>query len=350
MTAIDASRALVCSILSVLGGIAQAIAADGPQRLCEAYGGVPPGFGAAQAGDANRAGLVAVDGGRFRMGSNDGYPEEQKVHDVRVDSFWIDRHEVTNAQFALFVGATGYVTRAERRPSAEEFPGVSSNRLVPGSAVFVSPRGAEHLRGAYAWWRWMPGADWRHPEGPDSDIRSRGNHPVVHIAFEDALAYAKWLGRDLPTEAQWEYAARGGLDGASYPWGNTPDAKSRRANTWQGRFPYEDEGRDGHKGTAPVGCYPANGFGLFDVVGNVWEWTRDIYQDRHEPDAVENPLLVKLPGAKAGPATAARVIKGGSFLCAPDFCVRYRPSARQPQDVLYGTVHVGFRTLLNTRK
>ncbi|RIX76888.1 formylglycine-generating enzyme family protein [Acidovorax cavernicola] len=320
--------------------------------LCDAYSGLPSGFAAAQGGQPNRAGLVAIAGGRFRMGSDEGYPEERSVHEVRVDAFAIDRHEVTNAQFARFVQATGYVTRAERAPEAADFPAAAADRLAPGAAVFVPPRKGEHLRGAYAWWRWMPGADWRHPAGPGSDIRGRGNHPVVQVAFEDAQAYAKWLGRELPTEAQWEYAARGGLDGATYPWGNTPETRTRpMANTWQGRFPFGDQGTDGRKGSAPVGCYAANGYGLVDVVGNAWEWTRDLYKAEHDVRAVENPMVVSLnaegTATTAATTNAARVIKGGSFLCAPDFCVRYRPASRQPQEATLGAMHVGFRTVLN---
>ena len=323
-----------------------ATAQAAPAPLCTGYSGLPPGFGAP---GGNRAGMVEISAGRFRMGSSAGYPEEREVHEVRVAGFWMDRHEVTNAQFARFVQATGYVTRAERKPQAQDFAGLDADRLQPGSAVFVPPRGAEHLGGgAYAWWRWVPGASWRHPQGPGSGIAGLENHPVVHVAYEDALAYARWLGHELPTEAQWEYAARGGLDGAEYPWGNTPDAKGRpMANTWQGRFPSTDSGRDGHKGTAPVGCYPANGFGLYDVVGNVWEWTRDSYQARHAAAPMVDPVVVSLPAAGTGGAAPAKVIKGGSFLCAPDFCVRYRPAARQPQDTLLGAVHIGFRTVLN---
>jgi formylglycine-generating enzyme required for sulfatase activity len=318
--------------------------------LCKHYSGIPAGFGSARGAEPNRAGMVPIPAGRFRMGSNDGYPEERAVHEVRVGAFWIDRHEVTNAQFASFVQATGYITRAERTPDAAEFPGVAADRLKPGSAVFVQPRRGEHLRGAYDWWRWVPGANWRHPQGPSSDIRGKENNPVVHIAYEDALAYAKWLGRDLPTEAQWEYAARGGLDGATYPWGNTPDARGRpRANTWQGPFPSVNEAADGFDLTAPVGCYPSNDYGLYDVVGNVWELTRDVYRDRHSVGSVENPMVATLAqdGPRAVPATASRVIKGGSFLCAPNFCVRYRPSSRQPQEAGLGAMHVGFRTVVN---
>jgi formylglycine-generating enzyme len=336
MKAVDALGLLLC-----------VLAAPAAAASCDAYDGVPPGFAAARGTEPNRAGMVAIAGGRFRMGSNEGYPEEREVHDVWVRAFRIDRHEVTNAQFERFVEATGYVTRAERAPAAADFRGVAAERLVRGSAVFVAPSQDDRRRGAYSWWKWVAGADWRHPAGPGSDIRGRANHPVVQVAFEDALAYARWLGRDLPTEAQWEYAARGGLDGATYPWGNTPDRPGRpMANTWQGRFPFVDRGTDGHKGTAPVGCYAANGFGLLDVVGNVWEWTRDRYQAHHDPQALENPQVVSI--GKTEPAAVARVIKGGSFLCAPDFCVRYRPASRQPQEEQLGAMHVGFRTVLNT--
>jgi sulfatase modifying factor 1 len=354
MKAADAAARLALAAVLALGGAAVAKAATtaaaagqaGP--LCGGYAGVPQGFGPAGGGEPNRAGMVAVQGGSFTLGSREGYPEEGEPQRRRVRDFWMDRHEVTNAQFAAFVKATGYLTRAERPLDAWAYPGVPRERLVPSSVVFVPPDGPAS---AYGWWKLVPGADWRHPRGPDSSIAGLDNHPVVHIAYEDALAYARWLGRELPTEAQWEYAARGGLEGASYPWGHTPELRGQAmANSWQGRFPFQDSGADGHAGTAPVGCYPANAFGLLDVVGNVWEWTRDPWRDRHEPGApASNPLEVTLAPGDGPRGTVPRVIKGGSFLCAPDFCVRYRPASRQPQDPLLATQHLGFRTVLNVR-
>jgi formylglycine-generating enzyme required for sulfatase activity len=351
MKAADATVRLALAVGLLTGGATGAAAAraDGAAEagpLCRGYAGLPQGFGPAREGAANRAGLVAVKGGSFTMGSRDGYPEEREAHRVRVRDFWIDRHEVTNAQFTAFVKATGYVTRAERPLDAWAFPGVPRERLEPSSVVFVPPEGPAT---AYGWWKLVPGADWRHPRGPGSHIEGLDNHPVVHVAYEDAQAYARWLGRELPTEAQWEFAARGGLEGARYPWGNTPEVRGRAmANSWQGRFPFEDSAADGHAGTAPVGCFQPNGFGLLDVVGNVWEWTRDPWRDRHAADgAQDHPMNVKLAVSDAPRGTQPRVIKGGSFLCAPDFCVRYRPSSRQPQDPLLATQHLGFRTVLN---
>jgi len=260
---------------------------------------------------------VWVAGGEFEMGS-DEQPEERPRRKVRLDGFWMDRTEVTNAQFAAFVSATAYVTVAERQPLAADNPDVPADRLVKGSAVFSrSDRG----------WSYVPGADWRHPEGPGSGIRDRMHHPVVHVAYADALAYAAWLGRELPTEAQWERAARGGVEGELYIWGDEayPDGE-QRANTWQGMFPFQDEGRDGYAGTAPVGCFAANEFGLFDMAGNVWEWTQSHYDN-------------------SASSSAARTVRGGSHLCAPNFCSRFRPAARQPGDPSIGTNHIGFRTV-----
>ncbi len=325
---------------------------------CQAYSGIPAGFGPAQPGAANQAGLVAIAGGRFLMGSDEGYPEEQPVHPMEVPAFLIDRHEVTNAQFARFVDATGYVTQAERMPEFPPQARVPEQYRQPGSAVFTPPA-ADHdhdshgkhgqhgttQQNAYNWWTWMPGASWRHPNGPGTNLNGLENHPVVHIAYEDAQAYAQWLGRDLPTETQWEFAARGGLEGATYPWGNTPELKGRlMANTWQGDFPAKNLLRDGYAGTAPVGCFPANQYGLWDSVGNVWEWTRTAWSPNHARQAVQGAHASRL---EADDNPTSRVIKGGSFLCAANFCVRYRPASRQPQETAMSTQHVGFRTVLN---
>lgn len=327
-----------------------------PAHDCQAYSGIPAGFGPAKQGVANQAGLVAIAGGRFLMGSDEGYPEEKPVHPVQVQAFQIDQHEVTNAQFAQFVAATGYVTQAERVPEFPSNAQVPEQYRQPGSAVFTPPSAThdhDHHGGHnqhaptsnYNWWVWVPGANWRHPGGPDTNLNGRDNHPVVHIAYEDALAYARWLGRDLPTEEQWEFAARGGLESARYPWGNTPEVRGRlMANTWQGNFPAKNLLRDGYEGTAPVGCFPANNYGLWDSVGNVWEWTRSAWQPQHRP-LTPKPLVAAAKDAKANPATG--VIKGGSFLCAANFCVRYRPASRQPQETTLSTQHVGFRTVLN---
>lgn len=358
------------ALLTVCGLLTAAplpAAADGSDTLpppvpahdCQAYNGIPTGFGPARQGAANQAGLVTIPGGRFLMGSDEGYPEEKPVHPVEVQAFQIDQHEVTNAQFAQFVAATGYVTEAERVPEFPPHVQVPEQYRQPGSAVFTPPAAThdhDHHDGHdqhappsnYNWWVWVPGANWRHPGGPDTNLNGRDNHPVVHIAYEDALAYARWLGRDLPTEEQWEFAARGGLEGATYPWGNTPEVRGRlMANTWQGNFPAQNLLRDGYEGTAPVGCFPANNYGLWDSVGNVWEWTRSAWQPQHRP-LVPKPLLAAIKDAKVNPATG--VIKGGSFLCAANFCVRYRPASRQPQETTMSTQHVGFRTVLNEIK
>ncbi len=264
-------------------------------------------------------GMVAIPGGTFLMGSDDGHPEERPVRPVAVAAFRMDRTEVTNRQFAAFVAATGHVTVAEQALDPKEYPGTAPEQLVPGSGVFVALAPGE-APAEMAWWRYVPGACWKHPEGPGSTIEGRMDHPVVHVAFADAQAYAAWAGKRLPTEAEWECAARGGLVGASYPWGNEFMPGGRHmANTWQGSFPFTDTGDDGFVGTAPVGRFPSNGFGLHDVAGNVWEWT-----------TTED-------GARA------RITKGGSFLCAPSYCQRYRPAGRSPVTVETSTNHIGFR-------
>lgn len=264
---------------------------------------------------------VTIPAGSFQMGSNDGYPEEGPQRTVQVAAFQMDRYEVTRAQFAAFVAATGYVTVAERKPDPAQHADIDPAKLVPGSAVFVTPREPTAEMG---WWRFVPGAHWRAPLGPDSGNDQDGNYPVVHIAYEDAQAYAKWRGRRLPTEAEWERAASGARAGTLYAWGKeiAPDAHWR-ANTWQGAFPVVDNGKDGYIGVAPVGCFEANDYGLYDMIGNVWEWTADSWSgDNHNG-----------------------VIKGGSFLCSDDYCARYRASARQPLERDFSAAHVGFRTV-----
>lgn len=289
-------------------------------ELCERYSGVPADHG-----------MVAVKGGRFAMGSDQHYAEEAPVHEVAVEPFLIDRHDVTNAQFARFIAATGYVTVAER----------GGPTGVAASAVFVMPE----ARKAGAW-RLVPGADWRHPQGHGSGIEGLDSHPVVQVAYEDAQAYARWLGRGLPTEAQWEFAARGGLQAQAYVWGDRfAPGGTPMANTWHGAFPFVNSQDDGYAGTSPVGCFPANGYGLYDMAGNVWQWTATAYRPGHGRDDGFDPGR---PGdALAPPAGPSRamVIKGGSHLCAPSHCMRYRPSARQPAEAGLGTSHIGFRTV-----
>ena len=311
--------------------------------LCENYAGLPVG-GFGNLGGDRMAGMIRIVGGRFTMGSDEHYAEEALTHEVVLDSFFIDRTDVTNAQFARFVAATGYVTVAERGPDLRRHPDLPEAMRMPGAVAFEFPDGGHAGR-----WRYMAGANWRHPQGPGSSIDGRANHPVVQVAYEDALAYARWLGRDLPTEAQWEYAARGGLDGKPYVWGErfSPDGKPM-ANTWQGAFPIVNTGDDGYVGTSPVGCFPANGYGLYDMAGNVWQWTSTWYRPGHRGRAEANPAgpneLESYDPRQ--PGLPAKVIKGGSHLCAPNYCMRYRPAARQAREVDSGTSHIGFRTVL----
>jgi formylglycine-generating enzyme required for sulfatase activity len=281
--------------------------------------------------DLRAAGMVALPGGTFVMGSESHYAEEGPRRAVTVGAFWIDATEVTNAQFAAFVAATGHVTMAERGLTAEEAPHVPADLRAPGSMVFSPPRDLVGLDDPTRWWRYVRGANWRAPLGPGSSIEGFDHHPVVHVAVEDALAYARWLGRDLPTEAEWEYAARGGLEGDAV-WDEPHDPVSGwKANTWQGAFPARNTREDGWLTTAPVGCFPANGFGLRDMTGNVWEYVSDGWAAR--------------PGA-AAPEPARVAVRGGSWLCAPNFCARWRPTARQPQERALGSNHIGFRTVL----
>ena len=292
------------------------------------------------------------------MGSEDFYPEEAPVHTVELDGFWIDEHLVTVAEFRRFVKATGHVTNAERTPDADDYPDADPELLVPGSLVFQGTAGPVDLRDARNWWAWTPGALWRRPEGPDSNVGGRELHPVTHISFADAEAYAAWAGKELPTEAQWEYAARGGLDGAVFTWGDEFAPRGRMmANTWQGEFPWQNLELDGFVGTSPVKRYPANGYGLYDMAGNVWEWTVDYFTQRHPGDAAKaccvphNPRVTS-PEAIDGVGRIdghipRRVIKGGSHLCAPNYCLRFRPAARQAEAIDTSTSHIGFRCVVN---
>lgn len=285
--------------------------------------------------DTATAGMVELPSGTFEMGSERFYPEERPARRMSVAAFAIDTHPVTNAQFAQFVSATGYVTLAERPVAAAEYPHADPALLVPGSAVFAAPPGPVPLSDPRRWWRYVPSASWLAPEGPGSDLEGRDEHPVVHVAHEDAEAYAAWAGKALPTESEWEYAARGALDAATYAWGDDPNPGGQvMANTWAGRFPWENLRGGGFERTSPVGRFPPNGYGLYDMTGNVWEWTTDSYDSQATGRSCCGP-------AAQGPLRL--VVKGGSHLCAPNYCLRYRPAARQGQTPDTSTSHIGFR-------
>jgi formylglycine-generating enzyme len=296
--------------------------------------------------------MAWIPGGSFRMGSDDHYPEEAPAHDAEVEGFWIDRHPVTNLDFTRFVKATGHVTSAERSPEAADYPDAKPELLVPASVVFQPTPGPVDLSDHYNWWAYIPGADWRHPEGPDSNLHGRERHPVVHIAYEDAEAYARWAGKGLPSEAEWEFAARGGLDAAEFAWGNEFTPKGRHmTNTWQGEFPWQNLLSDGYERTSPVGSFPANGYGLVDMTGNVWEWTSDWFAGYGNGDS---PCCgTEARQASLDPEDPAeiprKVMKGGSHLCAPNYCRRYRPAARMAQPVDTSTSHLGFRCIVRAK-
>jgi formylglycine-generating enzyme len=300
-------------------------------------------------------GMARIEGGTFRMGSDNHYPEEAPAHPVRVDDFWIDTHAVTNTEFKRFVDATGYVTSAERPANPADYPGALPEMLVPSSVMFRKADGPVDLGNHYNWWTYVAGANWRHPRGPNSSLQGLWKHPVVHVAFEDAEAYARWAGKSLPTEAEWEYAARGGLVDAEFAWEGelTPNGKVM-ANTWQGQFPWQNLVEDGYEWTAPVGSFPPNGYGLYEMTGNVWEWTTDWYQDHREIQhaccTIENPrggtADASFDPNNPGMKVPRKVMKGGSYLCAPNYCRRYRPAARMPQTVDTSTCHLGFRCVI----
>ncbi len=306
-------------------------------------------------------GMVWIPGGEFSMGANGTVGDvamcspatvgdTQPIHRVAVDGFWMDATEVTNAQFAKFVEATGYRTVAEIAPTKEEFPTAPPENLVAGSVVFTPPAGPVPLDNHFQWWSYVKGANWRHPEGPESSIKGRENFPVVQIAYPDALAYAAWAGKRLPTEAEWEFADRGGLTGKLYAWGDEfqPDGKFM-ANTWQGKFPVKDTGEDGFVGLAPVKSFPPNGYGLYDMAANVWEWCSDWYRpDTYEGHVAAGPLTKNPKGPDSSfdpsePGAPKRVHRGGSFLCTDQYCTRYMVGTRGKGDPFTGTNHLGFR-------
>jgi formylglycine-generating enzyme required for sulfatase activity len=306
-------------------------------------------MGQAQAVAALKKGMTWIPGSTFAMGSDRHYPEEAPVREVTVDGFWIDAHPVTNLEFTRFVKATGHVTWAELEPDAAQYSGAQEDLLFAGSVVFRKTTGPVDLSNHFDWWAWTRGADWRHPEGPESSLHGRERHPVVHIAYSDAEAYASWAEKALPTEAEWEFAARGGLDGAEYAWGAELMPKGKAmANTWQGEFPYENTLDDGFEGTSPVGRFPPNGYGLYDMTGNVWEWTADWYTQSHEavsPCCAPDPRAASVDPHDAS-AIPRKVMKGGSHLCAPNYCRRYRPAARMAQAIDTSTSHLGFRCVV----
>jgi sulfatase modifying factor 1 len=294
-----------------------------------------------------------LPGGRFRMGSNDFYPEERPVRTAKVKPFWIDEAPVTNAQFKRFVAETAHVTLAEIAPDPADYPGLSGDMARAGSLVFRKTAGPVDMHDVTNWWKFEFGADWRRPLGPGSSIDGLDDHPVVHVAYQDAEAYSRWAGKEIPTEIEWEYAARGGLDGADYAWGGElAPGGTMMANYWQGLFPFANQLLDGFEGTSPVRTYPRNGYGLYDMIGNVWEWTSDCYEPRSRNDSSPKPGCCGSPASRGGANDAAggkqraKVVKGGSHLCAPNYCRRYRPAARQPQTLDTATTHIGFRCVV----
>jgi formylglycine-generating enzyme required for sulfatase activity len=308
--------------------------------------------------------MVFIPAGKFLMGSDKFYPEEKPVREVTVDGFYIDKYTVTNGDYKRFVDETGYITVAERPLKAEDYPGAKPELLVPGALVFQKSQGPVDLSSYFNWWAWVPGANWKHPKGPGSSINHLKNHPVVHIAYEDAEAYAKWMGKELPTEAEWEFAARGGVDGKNFTWGDDDvQLTNPMANTWQGEFPWQNLLVDKYEGTSPIGSFAPNGYGLYDMAGNVWEWTCDWYlrdltskeAEKHKSCCTPsiNPR-VDSPGSsfdecQPNVKIPRKVIKGGSHLCAPNYCLRYRPAARQPQMIDTGMNHLGFRCIVRVQ-
>lgn len=299
---------------------------------------------------SEKKGMIWIAPGTFSMGS-DSFPDSQPIHKVSLDGFWIDKTEVTNAQFAKFVKATGYVTIAEQKPNPADYPGTPPEKLVPGALVFTPSQSIKSLNNAYAWWQYVAGANWKHPQGPDSHLKGRWNHPVVQVAWDDAVAYAKWAGKRLPTEAEYEFAARGGLEGKKFSWGDQFKTERQLANLWQGLFPSDNTCEDGYRDTAPVGSFPKNGYGLADMTGNVWEWCSDWYRPEyyktltavtHNPQGPADSFDPGEPGARK------KVQKGGSFLCTDQYCARYIVGSRGKSEISTGCQNVGFRCVRDT--
>jgi formylglycine-generating enzyme len=342
----NATKQFFVALAVVLGGVLLGswivMKKDDPGRSQRAWLTNDPGA------DSDRSwtnDMVWISGGTFWMGSEDGNPDEQPVHPVTVSGFWMDKTEVTNEQFERFAKATGYVTVAERKPDPKDFPDAPPDMLVAGSVVFNPPPGVVSLENHYIWWKWVPDANWRHPEGPGSSINGRERHPVVHVSWIDAMAYANWTGKRLPTEAEWEVASRGGLERKSYSWGDdqTPGGQWK-ANIWQGRFPNENTQADGFPVTAPVGSFTANGYGLYDMAGNVWEWCSDWYRaDSYATGSKTNPTGPIDSFDPNEPNVPKKIMRGGSYLCSDLYCTGYRPSARMKSSPDTGLSHTGFR-------
>lgn len=313
---------------------------------------------------ASHDGMVLIPGGTFSMGGDDAqaWRDEYPKHEVQIDSFWMDIHEVTNAQFAAFIAETGYVTTAEKAVDWDEIkkelppgtPKPDASQLAPASLVFVATDKPVNLRDVSQWWQWRKGANWRQPEGPGSSIEGKEAHPVVHVSWYDAVAYCEWAGKRLPTEAEWEYASRGGLQNAVYAWGNEAiDTGRAKANTWEGSFPYQNALLDGYYLTAPVQSFEANGYGLFDMSGNVWEWCADLYHEEYyktlEGTISKNPTGPTTSYDSNEPLAEKRVTRGGSFLCHDSYCSGYRNAMRMKTTPDTGSIHTGFRTVMSTK-
>ena len=362
MAAYNCVRAAILVLGLVLGSCATLQAAHSAMPNANGSAFSPTVANLAKPHGAAPEGMVWIPGGEFSMGCkvpSEGFctmatmnavNDAQPIHRVYVDGFWMDETDVTNAEFEKFVKATGYMTLAERTPTREELPDAAPADLVAGSAVFSPPPGPVPLDDHVQWWRYVKGANWRHPEGPQSDLKGKENYPVVQVAYEDALAYARWAGKRLPTEAEWEFAARGGLAGKTYVWGNEfkPGGKFM-ANTYQGQFPVKDTGEDGFAGISPVKSFPPNGYGLYDMAGNVWQWCSDWYRSDYfeqlaaQGDVAHNPQGPESSFDPAEPGVSKRVQKGGSFLCTDQYCTRYMVGTRGKSEPSTATNHAGFR-------